>query len=324
MVVRTGNTPQIPLPKLFTAMDSKTTAEVLDQVDLSQFEANKTFTQNNAVDLAALCSLAYSAPEDQAVHLRKQKGVQQFFQLSSTDNAKLGIAEADKGANLTVVDTEKALIVAARGTAPPWLNNAGLENSWSWKDLTADLNAVPVRNYAGDAYVHQGFKDQADSIWTQLKGHLKTALAAHKAIHMTGHSLGAAVALQLADRMHTELGVLPQCVLRLGGPDIGWGDEKAHLERTGLAARTFNVHNSGDPIPLVLPGGKMAGQEIYLDRKGEADLDGGLHLLDRALGQLQDVRSGHAAIPLYRHFPQFYIAGLSDHDNAATLKRLEK
>jgi hypothetical protein len=323
MVVRNG-TPQIPLPQLLTAMDSKTTAEVLDQVDLGKFEAGKTFSQNNAVDLAALASLSYSAPEDQAEHLRKQKGVKQFYQLSSADNARLGIADADKGANLTVVETENALIVAARGTAPPWLNNAGLENSWSWKDLSADLNAVPVYNYAGDALVHQGFKDQADSIWAQLKGLLQTALAAHKAIHMTGHSLGAAVALQLADRMQTELGVLPQSVLRLGGPDIGWADEKAHLERTGLADRTYNVHNSGDPIPLVLPGGKMAGREIYLDRKGEADLDGGRHLLDRALGQIQDVRTGHAAIPLYRHFPQFYISGLSDPANARTLGSLEK
>lgn len=323
MVVRNG-TPHIPLTKLFTAMDSRTTAEVLDQVDLSQFEATKTFSQNNAVDLAALSTLAYSAPEDQAIHLRQQKGVQFFSQLSSANNARLGIPEADKGANLTLVECKGALIVAARGTAPPWLNNLGRENGWSWKDLSADLNAMPVLNYARDAYVHQGFKDQADSIWAQLKGHLKTALAAHKAIHLTGHSLGAAVALQLADRMHYEMGILPQCVLRLGGPDIGWVDERAHLERIGLAERTFNVHNCGDPIPLVLPGGKAAGQEIYLDRKGDVDLDGGAHVLDRTLGHLQDMRTGHIAIPLYRHFPQFYLAGLSDPANARTLSRLEK
>ncbi|MFN8610818.1 MAG: lipase family protein [Vulcanimicrobiota bacterium] len=323
MVVRNG-TPHIPVTRLFNALDSKTTAEVLDQVDLSKFQADKTFSQNNAVDLAALSTLAYSTPADQAVHLRKQKGVEHFWQLSSADNARLGIPEADRGANLTVVETRDALIVAARGTAPPWLNNMGQENGWSWKDLGADLNTMPVSNYAGDAYVHQGFKDQADSIWGQLQGHLKTALAAHKAIHMTGHSLGAAVALQLADRMHNEMGVLPQAVLRLGGPDTGWSDQKAHLERSGLADRTYNVHNCGDPIPLALPGGKMAGREIYLDRKGEADLEGGRHLLDRALGQLQDMRTGHAAIPLYRHFPQFYLSGLSDPANARTLSRLEK
>lgn len=319
-----GSAPQIPLPTLLVALDSPTTAKALDQVDLGSFQPDKVFTRNNAACLAALATVSYSTPEDQAAHLKQQSAVKSFHVLSSANNAKLGIASPDKGANVTVVETDGALFVAARGTAPPWLGNHGQENEWSWKDLAADLNTIPVKNYDGSALVHQGFKDQADSIWAQLKPLLQSALASHKAIHMTGHSLGAAVAMQLADRLHHETGVLPQSLLRMGGPDVGWKDEKRHLDQIGLSDRTVNIHNSGDPIPLALPGGETAGHELYFDRRGRADIGGGRHLIDRARVQLDDFLSGHGAIPLYRHFPQFYNYGLAEERNARVLAQLEE
>lgn len=319
-----ANAPQIPLPTLLVALDSPTTAKALDQVDLGSFQPEKVFTRNNAACLAALATVSYSTPQDQADHLRRQDAVKSFHILSSANNAALGINAADRGANVTVVETDGALFVAARGTAPPWLGNHGQENEWSWKDLAADLNTIPVKNYDGSAMVHEGFKDQADSIWAQLKPLLQTALASHKAIHMTGHSLGAAVAMQLADRMHHETGVLPQSLLRMGGPDIGWKDEKKHLDEIGLSDRTVNILNSGDPVPLALPGGQAAGHELYFDRNGRADISGGSHVIDRARGQLNDFLSGHGAIPLYRHFPQFYNQGLADDRNAKVLAQLEE
>lgn len=302
------------LPQVLTALDSPTTARVLDQVQLGSFQAERIFSARNSLSLAALATAAYSTPEDQHRHLDRQTAVEAVHYLHSPD----------KGANLTTVQLPQALLVAVRGTAPPWINNHGQENAWSWKDLQADLHAVPVANHAGNALVHAGFKAQADSIWSQLKPLLQQAIATQRAIHFTGHSLGAAVALQLADRMSQELGQLPQSVLRLGGPEVGWSDHRQHLERTGLANRTVNVENCGDPICNILPGGETAGPTLYFDRNGEARLEGGSHHLDQLLGHLQDMRQGYAAIPLFRHFPQHYLEGLSASHNQACLKQLEE
>lgn len=314
----------IPIADLIHAMDSKTTAKMLDRVDFGRFQPDETFSAVNAGVLTALAMGSYSTPEDQREHILKQPAVKGFQTLSSANNDDLGIPVPDKGANVTVVQTQDALIVAARGTSPPWLANSGSEAEWSWKDLGADLNTVPVDNYAKNAKVHQGFKDQADSIWPQLKPILQQAIATHKAIHMTGHSLGGAVALNLADRMNVELGVLPESVLRLGAPDIGWKDEKKHLDESGLSDVTVNVVNSGDPINYVLPGGKAAGRQLYYDRNGHADIGGGGHKWDWAVGKATDIVTGHFLIPLYRHFPQFYVMGALDPANAAVLGQLGK
>src|SRR5205085_2978606 len=101
----------------------------------------------------------YSTPEDQKEHIEKQGAVKNFQTLSDTDS----------GTNLSVVETDNAVLIAARGTSPPWIANLGQENEWSWKDLGADLDAGPVPNYDGRATVHDGFRDQADGIWPKLQ-----------------------------------------------------------------------------------------------------------------------------------------------------------
>ena len=318
----TYKTPELPLPGVLHAWDSTTTSALLDQVDIGSFQPDKVFTRNNAEILTALATAAYAAPEDQEAHLDKQGAVRSFHFLDSANNEKLGIHAPDAGTQVSVVETDKALLVAARGTQPPWLGNLGKEDEFAWNDLGSDLDAVPVSNYDGSALVHEGFKRQADAIWDQLSPYLQTAIASHKEVHLAGHSLGAAVALELADRMHDQLGVLPESVMRMGGPDIGWGDEKKHLDQIGLSDHTINIVNGGDPVPLALPKGKAAGSEIYFDRNGAADTSGGSHVFDRVAIKASDIVTGHALIPMYRHFPQFYAAGLQDPANGSILDEL--
>ena len=262
-----------PLTNFFKIpQDSESTAAVVDRIDLGKFQPRKTFTPNNAATLASLATMAYSTPQDQKKHLARQPAVESFHFLDSKDNAKLGIEAPDTGTQVSLVETRNSLLVAARGTSPPWLSNMGSENDAEWQDYVVDLAAAPTFNYNGSALVHGGFKEAADGIWGQLKPYLEAARASHKTIHMCGHSLGAAIALQLSDRMTEEMGLLPRSVVRTGGPDIGWGDEKKHLEHNGLAARTVNFINNADPVPLVLPGGQSAGTDIYFDRHGVAQL----------------------------------------------------
>lgn len=304
-------------------MDSESTAKEIDRVDLGKFHSSKIFTPTNAAAMAALATMAYSTPEDQKAHLDRQPAVQAFHFLDSKNNQGLGIDFPDTGTQVSVVETDKAVLIAARGTSPPWLSNMGSENDAEWQDYIADLAAIPVSNYDGSAQVHAGFKQAADGIWTQLKPYLEMARAAHKQVHIAGHSLGAAVALQLADRMHEELGVLPRSVTRTGGPDIGWDDEKKHLEEIGLAARTVNFVNNADPVPLVLPGGESAGARVYFDRHGQADLQSGSHCLDRIVGTVVGLAHRHPN-PLYDHVPVFYNDRVLDPKNSDVLKQLQQ
>ncbi len=316
--------PKIPISVLKHGMDSEVTAQAMDQVDLGNFQANKVFTKANGEALIALATASYSAPEDQMAHFAKQKNVKSVHILSSANNAALGIPEADRGGNLTVVETEDALLVAARGTSAPWAANHGKENAFNFEDLVADFNATAVLNHAGTARVHAGFKNQADSVWVQLKPLLQTAMAANKAIHMTGHSLGAAVAVHLFERTKQELGISPQALIRFAAPNVGWSAEKNHLDNSGTSARMVNVIHSGDPVPLALPFGKSAGTDLYIDRYGMAEIKSGRHTLDSLAAIADDFATGHAVVPLSRHFPQYYIQGMSSLRNVDVLAQLEE
>ena len=302
-------------------MDSESTAKVIDQVDLSKFSPKKSFTPTNAAAMAALATMAYSTPEDQKAHLDKQKAVRSFHFLDSKDNESLGIDAPDTGTQVSVVETDKAVLVAARGTTPPWFAKDGAENEAQWQDYVSDIAVLPVSNYDDSARVHGGFKEAADGIWDQLKPYLEQARASHKVVHLAGHSLGAAIALLLADRMNEELGVLPQSVIRTGGPDIGWSGEKEHLEESGIAARTFNFVNNIDPIPLVLPKGSPVGTEIYFDRHGKANLKNGAHCWDRLLGSTTGILHGKLG-PLYDHVPAFYNELITAPRNAEALQKI--
>lgn len=303
-------------------MSSDQTAATLDKVDLSDFQAGQTFSAANVNILAAVSTLAYSDPKDQKKHVKLQDDVGHFRVLNSQDNAKLGIKAPDTGTQLSVIETEDALLVAARGTSPPWLANIGKENGMQWQDLVADIAALPVANYASNANVHGGFKQAADGIWGQLKPLLEQARASQKAIHFAGHSLGAAVALHLADRSQQELDLMPTSVSRFGGPDIGWGGQQKHLETSGLAERVTNFVNHNDPVPRVLPGGQSSGQTVYFDRRGQAIVSEDQHLWDRIWGGAVNVASGKIN-PIDDHIPVRYHERVSDPQNAQVWAQLE-
>ncbi|HEY4001635.1 MAG TPA: lipase family protein [Candidatus Xenobia bacterium] len=319
-----GKLPQLPLPDILNAWDSKTTARVIDRVDVGTYDPTRTASQGNAAILTALATAAYATPQDQAAHFKLQPGVRSFVELDSADNARLGIPVPDYGTQASVINTGNTLIVAFRGTQPPWLQNLGKNDEFAWNDLVADLNTVPVQNYDGTGLVHEGFKHQADAIWDQLKPYLSSAVQSHQTIVFCGHSLGAAVALDEADKMHHEMGLLPKTVLRLGGPTVGWGDEEKHLSRIGLGSRTINVQDTGDPIPLLPPGGQEVGTDMYIDHHGTMNMRGGAHWVDRGITEAVDTATGHNLMPLYRHFWQFYINGVEDPRNTAAWDRVER
>ena len=284
-------------------------------LDFGIFQSEKRFSRANAVVMSTMCSLAYHGPKDQLEWASQQPSLKRLHLLDSKDNAQLGCAAPDTGTQLSVVETDKALLVAARGT--PLSLGADLQ----WQDLANDLNGWPVSNYDRSGLVLGGFKRAADGIWEQLKPLLSQALASQKAIHFAGHSLGAAIVTHLADRMHHELHQLPVSLTTLGAPDVGWSGQRQHLRIIGLEERTLRFVNNIDPAPALVPFGAPLGTTVYFDSHGQAQLGEQGHALDRlrgigvALGRLQ-------LNPLQDHYPHEYRTLIAAPENGPLLNSL--
>jgi hypothetical protein len=294
--------------------------DVRAPLDFGIFQADKRFCRANALVMSTMGSLAYHSPHDQMEWATQQPSLKALHCLDSKNNQLLGCAAPDTGTQVSVVETDKALLVAARGTPLTLLpkENAGLQ----WQDLANDCNTWPVANYNQSGRVAAGFKRAADGIWEQLKPLLSQAMASHKAIHFSGHSLGAAIATHLADRMHHEMQALPVSLTTLGAPDVGWAGERRHLRSIGLEERTLRFVNNLDPAPALLPFGQPLGTTIYFDSQGRAQLGDQGRGLDRLRGL------GLALLrlqlnPLQDHFPQEYRTLIAAPENAATLNSLE-
>ncbi len=91
-----------------------------------------------------------------------------------------------KDANAHVACSDDHIIMAIRGTEPEQL-----------KDLSADLRWWPKNH--GPGWVHTGFRRHARKILPDLMEYIKQHPG--KGIHITGHSLGAAMALYIAQEL---------------------------------------------------------------------------------------------------------------------------
>lgn len=283
--------------------------ETSKRLDISCFQHDRRFSRTNALVMATLCALSYYGPEDQMQWAQDQPGVKALHSLDVPET----------GTQVTLIETDKALLVAPRGTPLTLVRTPGV--ALQWKDLANNLNAWPVQNYDGSARIHAGFKKAADGVWDQLKPYLEQARAGNKAIHFAGHSLGAAVAINLADRMHHEMQTLPDSLTTLGAPDVGWSQERRHLQEIGLEERTLRFVNNIDPVPGAVPLGEPLGQTIYFDHQGEAQLGEQTRTLDRLKGLGKALKELDFN-PLQDHFPLEYRRLIGKKANAAVLDGL--
>ena len=102
---------------------------------------------------------------------------------------------------------DEDLIIVCRGTEPT-----------EFKDIAADLKAIPVPSSTGIGKLHVGFKESVDDIWSDVVD-LAHDYGKTRTVWCTGHSLGAAMAtilayrLQRADNMPS-----PQALFTYGSP----------------------------------------------------------------------------------------------------------
>jgi triacylglycerol lipase len=155
--------------------------------------------------------------------------------------------------------------------------------------------------------VHHGFRRALDNLWPKLVPILKQHLK-QQTVWVTGHSLGAAMAVLTANRLHdeTELNIKPAAVFTYGCPRNG-DTRFSH----SLAVPHFRWVNNADIVTKV-PAFPYwhSGDMFYIDRNGKVKK---MSLAGRVIDQLTATARGlfqGKAIPLADHSISRYAAHL--------------
>jgi len=168
------------------------------------------------------------------------------------------------------------------------------------RDWITDSRFGPRPGELGGS-VHSGFHDALDLVWPDVTADI--AGAATRQVWVTGHSLGAALAVLAAARM-VEAGRKPAGVMTFGQPRTGKSDFRSAYDAELLEV-TFRVVNHIDlvtRVPLLVQGYRHVGRMVYIDG------DGRIH---------EDASPWHVARDDVRfrltHFGRIESAGLGPH-----------
>ena len=158
------------------------------------------------------------------------------------------------GAQCYLIWNDDDAVVIFRGTEP---------NQWS--DIKADLNAFKRRGRYKHGYVHGGFQGELDKIWDELDTQL--SVLEDRNVHVTGHSLGGAMATICASRLRGEPKGNIKALYTYGSPKVGgklfvWGiDELTHY-------RHVNNNDMVTRVPLWIMGYRHHGNLTYINHYG--------------------------------------------------------
>jgi hypothetical protein len=155
------------------------------------------------------------------------------------------------------------IVLSFRGTEP-----------LSIKDWLDDLNFAQQKEYANQncsgCAVHRGFHDAWSSVKAQVYGLLQPLLTAYPnaMLHVTGHSLGASVALLAAVELQLELKIAAHRVYTFGLPRVGNKQFAAFANSLLRVAGTtvYRVTHYADPVvrlPPTLFGYKHTAREVW-------------------------------------------------------------
>lgn len=227
-----------------------------------------------------------------------------------------------------VVQSEdgRVVILAYRGTEPfdvaSWLTDADLHNG-------------PVSLLVGgtECAVHPGFYRNVRAIRSPLVEALDRARrglsvidgsevgAPMQVLHLTGHSLGAAMAtlqavLLLNDPDYAELAAVLRSVHGFGQPMVGAPSLAGALTDTGQASRFLTFTYRRDVVPGLPPIG--LGTYAHVGAQFEVADDGGIRRSDRSRGQatffaipIATAQFVSHRLPVLRHLP--FPHSLDDH-----------
>jgi triacylglycerol lipase len=236
--------------------------------------AGTGFTTARASWLAQIADRAYETNRETARSwlLQHNQTNVQFFDVPGT-NTQAFLSWGDGVALLAFRGTEKNLT--------DWTTDAKFEL------VDATAHGLPGK-------IHHGFAAALESVWPALLTALNGLKNQRVLLHVTGHSLGGALATLAALRL-TRLRTLPvQSVHTFGSPRVG--DETfATAFDAALAGRAYRIVNNEDLVTRIPPretGYKHVGTIIYIDESGKIQRDIGYwyRFLNFAVNALEDLK----------------------------------
>jgi endonuclease G len=199
---------------------------------------SRHFNWKTALSMALASDLVYQRPEAVASVVKRNWGLTSCSTFDVHDT------------QCFVVHTDSAILVAFRGTE-------------SLNDWLSNLDTWPTSKSYGT--VHRGFVKAFDQVRTQLIGAIKALGPAQKVIHLTGHSLGGALATIAACELQ---GLFPITgVYTFGQPRVGDRTTAAFIKDhypTGFHRFVFD----DDIVPRVPPGYHHLGRLYHFDANG--------------------------------------------------------
>jgi hypothetical protein len=123
----------------------------------------------------------------------------------------------------------------------------------------AGTDPLNLLNWVSDFYLgrpgqdaHEGFVDAAASVWREVSDFVGRSIAERRALFITGHSLGAAIALVTADRVRTEEKVDEAEIYAFGCPRV-WHTNFAEPFINTLGSTTYRLVYGQDVVATVPP-----------------------------------------------------------------------
>lgn len=219
-----------------------------------------------AIDLSAL---AYQHPMDIEAEIKGNVGEFKWIENKTTDTQAF------------ICEDEERTWVVFRGTE--------FDNFDDW---ITNLNCLLVDSPWGE--VHQGFRDDMNSVKVEIFSHLTRNIISGKPVAFTGHSQGAAVAeLMFADRCYRFPTENQICIAV--EPPRSMSREAAEVFGMAHGSQVHHVINNNDivcRVPTRLMGyGHVAGVNLnYLDEDGNLhhDISWWKRFKDRVKGRLYD------------------------------------
>ncbi|MBL0871574.1 MAG: lipase family protein [Phycisphaerales bacterium] len=237
--------------------------------------------------LAELANLTYE-PSESAIKKR-------------ADELNLTGEVIDLGALRAVIFSDSdCVIIAFRGT----------DNASNWIDTNAQFKLAALKLPADTppfpGRVHAGFNDAASKLFAALAPHLTPEQLKGRAVWLTGHSLGGALAvLSAAAITRTLPHVNIYGIYTFGQPRVGDADFCAAYDAL-LKDRTFRTVNNRDMVPRAptrIQHFREVGSVRYFDARGQLFRDPGMwfQILDTiifdkqiAIKQAQELAGDHS------------------------------
>ena len=137
-----------------------------------------------------------------------------------------------------------------------------------WSDIKADLDARQRTGMHNHGKVNKGFQGELEKVWHDLIRQINYILEGSYDIdiHITGHSLGGAMATICAKRLSEELDAVC-CLYTFGSPRVG---NKKWCK--SLQVPHYRFQNNNDIVcrmPLWIMGYRHHGKNMYINYKGK-------------------------------------------------------